>query len=204
MRVPRPPARITHWLPIRRSVLDEDLRALVVEVEPDLGEALLRHRRAAQRPVLRAEAAEPTSPGAAELPAKRAVLHRGAVPAVDVLVRHALRALALAEPVLMHDPGVLPRVAPLEHVLRRVPELLRDVQVLEHRRVVLDAARRLVLQHGPGAPGVAGEEHEQVVLEIVQRLRRDAERLHRDGAVLRELHADEPAVRADVLVLLAY
>ena len=54
----------------------------------------------------------------------------------------------------------------------------------------------------PGAPREAGEEQQQVVLEIEQRVHRHAERLGLHAAVAVESKAGHAAERRDVLILL--
>jgi hypothetical protein len=77
------------------------------------------------------------------------------------------------------------------------------VQVVEHGRVVLLRAVVLVLQDRRGAAGIAGEEKEQVVLEVVEGLLRDLAGPVLDAAVLVEGEGRDPADGGDVLVLLA-
>ena len=79
--------------------------------------------------------------------------------------------MLLVLPVLVHQLGETAQVALLQRGLALVTELLDEVQVLDH--VAVAAARLLVLlgQDGRGRPRVAGEEQQQVVFQVIERLK---------------------------------
>ena len=95
------------------------------------------------------------------------------------------------------------QVADLQRLLALVAELLDEVEVVDHVLVAAAALLVLVLEDAAGGAAVAGEEQEQVVLEVVERLGVELERVGLDVAVGQELEAGQPAVGGDVLVLLA-
>src|SRR5215471_3366171 len=90
MRVPRPPARMTHCCPMitvskkpSGSILHEHLRALVIEAEAYFGQALIGHGCAQAGAILRVEEQETTATGADQLPSERAIGACDVIPAID-------------------------------------------------------------------------------------------------------------------------
>ena len=77
------------------------------------------------------------------------------------------------------------------------------MQVVGHVPVVLPALLVLFLQDRARGAAVAGEEQQQVVLQVVERLGVHLQRHGVDVAVGQELEAGQPPVGGDVLVLLA-
>ena len=61
----------------------------------------------------------------------------------------------------------------------------------------------LILQNGARGAGVAGEEQQQIVFQLENRLSRHAQRLDGDAVILVEGEADEAAKCRDELILLA-
>ena len=98
-----------------------------------------------------------------------------------------------------------PRVSPFSSAVAAAEaELLHVVQVVAASR--RRAARVRVFwsaEDAAGAAREAGEEQQQVVLEVEQRVHRQLQRLGVDAVVRVEREAGHAAVRGDVLVLLA-
>ena len=94
-------------------------------------------------------------------------------------------------------------VAGLQLRQRFVAQVLDEMQVVQHRRVLLFRLVVLVFENLGGAPGVAGEEQQEVVLEVEQRLLADLAGAVFDPAVGVEGEGRNAADRGDVLVLLA-
>jgi hypothetical protein len=76
------------------------------------------------------------------------------------------------------------------------------VQVIGHLLVALLALVVLLFEDAAGRAAVAGEEEQEIVLQVVKRLGIDLERGGLDVAVGEELEAGEPAIGGDILVLL--
>src|SRR4051812_6170078 len=102
MRVPSPPAKITHCI-----LLNENLGALEVEAEAHLAQPGLTHGVAQLRFLLGVKHQKASAAGADELPAQSAIVHGVGVPLVDLTVAHRTRALFLALPVHVHEAGEL-------------------------------------------------------------------------------------------------
>ena len=77
------------------------------------------------------------------------------------------------------------------------------MQVLQHLRILLPAARVLVFQDVRGRAREAGEEQHQIVFQIVQGFRRHLQRRHLHVVVGQKAKTGDAAERRDVLVLLA-
>jgi hypothetical protein len=77
------------------------------------------------------------------------------------------------------------------------------VEVGDHLRIVFERAAVLVRQDESGAAREPGEEEQEVVFEVEQRLHRQRQRPRLDGVVGREREAGHAAVGRDVLILLA-
>ncbi len=128
MRVPRPPARITTGRGAGRSGTNDDGRAVVVEAEADLREPLRASSpRAAPRDPRRGR-------GGSHLRPRRSACRRPrrwpGRPRTSgrCRVRHARGALALLDPVLVHELAEALRVAGFERLLdlqRRSPPRAR-------------------------------------------------------------------------------
>src|ERR1051326_5407979 len=138
-----------------------------------------------------------------ELAAERAVAQPELVPLVDVRVAHPLRAPLLVLPMLVHERAERAAVAFLERAPTALAELLDVVQFIDHLRIELFGALFLIAQQRPRRAREAGEEEEEVVLEVVERLNADRTRPRLYGAAAMEVEAGDAAVRGDVLVLLA-
>ena len=110
------------------------------------------------------------------MPPDRAVLHRVIVPLVDHRVGHAAGALLLVLPVLVHQRAELDQAAAFQRLEAAQPEILHVVQVLDHVVVLLLGLVVLLLEDRGGAARIAGEEQQQIVFEIVERLGVDLER----------------------------
>src|SRR5688572_12060986 len=123
MRVPRPPASTTTGRDARASGTNDDGRAVVVEAEPNLGQALSFHRRTKCHGIVGEEEQEAPATRTRELAADGAVRASGRVPAVDVRIRHTRRALAFLDPVLVHELAEAGDVAGDERVTNRDAEL---------------------------------------------------------------------------------
>jgi hypothetical protein len=75
---------------------------------------------------------------------------------------------------------------------------------LDHRFVVGLGLRLLLGQNQVRVSRVASEEHDEIGLQLRQRLAADAKRLYADGAVDVEVHDGQTTEGGDVLVLLAH
>ena len=121
--------------------------------------------------VIRIEQQEATAAGANQLSPNRAVLQCQLIPLVDLRVAHAAGATLLMLPLLVHQ-----RAEPAPVTL---PSASRERSPSPSRRGGWRAFRRrpfgallLVGQYVPGAPRKPGEEQQQVVLQIEQRIHR--------------------------------
>src|SRR5262249_24548290 len=141
--------------------------------------------------------------GADQFPSDCAVLPPKLVPLVDPRVAHAGRSPLLVLPVLVHQLAKERRVALFERAAAPLAELLDVVKVLEHRGVRLLGPPLLVVEKRTGVPRKAGEEQEQIVLEIEQGVHADAEGAGFNGIVGVKTKAGDAAVRRRVLILLA-
>src|SRR5260370_35815739 len=121
MRVPKPPARITHCI---GSIPRDQLRAFVIETEADFAQSFAVHRAAQRVPILGVEQQKAATARAHQLAAERAVVAADFVPAIDALVGGAGRALALVQPVLVHQLAEAACVAALQSLLDAQTELL--------------------------------------------------------------------------------
>ena len=104
---------------------------------------------------------------------------------------------------LVHQRGEVLGIAVLECRLAAQAEVLHVMQVVYHLRVAALGTRLLLEQYLVGVARVAGEEHEQVFLEVVQRVGRCRERGDTDAAIGAEVVTARSAERGHVLVLLA-
>ena len=106
-------------------------------------------------------------------------------------------------PVLIHETRKRFYVSFLE----RIPALHADgfdkIEVRQHRRVTVFGARSLFVQYLIGSAGIAGEEHHEVFLEVVEGFGRDRERDDLDTLVLMELEAVDATEGCYVLILFA-
>src|SRR5581483_2552828 len=186
-----------------RRLLRQHTRAVIVEMEADLDEALLAHGMAEPGLVLGDEHEEPAAAGADQLAAGGAVAAPDIVPVIDLRVGHSAGALSLLLPVLVHEPAEPGYVALLQCRLRPAAEVLCVVQGLDHGAVLAFGPGVLVFQDRRGRAREAGEEEEKVVLEREAGLLVDGEAPGIDGSVLAEGEAGQPAESRDVLVLLA-
>ena len=114
------------------------------------------------------------------------------VPPVDLVAGDALGALALGQPVLVHQLGEARGVAALERDRDAPAELADLVEVGDHGLVVLLGALLLVGEDRGGPTRVPGEEQQQVLLEVGEGLVGDRQALDLDGAVGRELERVRP------------
>src|SRR5206468_893501 len=91
--------------------------------------------------------------------------------------------------------------------LQRLPalpaELLHEMEVGDHLAVGFLAPRVLLAEDVRGGPGIPGEEQEQVVLEVVERLGGDLQRPDFHLLVGKKTEAGDAAEGGDVLILLA-
>jgi hypothetical protein len=175
----------------------------VIDGEAHLGQPGAAHRLPEAAHVLGVEQQEASGAGADELAADGAVVHAELVPAVDVGVGHVRRALALGQPVLVHQCAVRLGLALLESLADPPSDRLGFGQPAEHRVVALDRALLLIGQHLAGAARVAREEQEQVLLEVAQRVVGNPEGGGVDRAVGGDFEAGQATECRDVLVLLA-
>src|SRR5579872_953341 len=203
MRVPRPPARMTHWRPDTTLASRQDRRTVVIETEGQFRKAVSAHGAAKTQRVLGVEQQEATAARADELAADGAVLKRMRITAIDAIVAHASRAGAFVRPVLIQQLPVATRAAFLQLVARRQAELFRKVEILDHLLVALERALFLIVQHLGGVANITGEEHHEVRFEVRQRVIGNGETLKRHRAVVVEIESGNTADRGDVLILLA-
>ena len=75
-----------------------------------------------------------------------------------------------ALPVFVHQARKLAQIARLQRSGAGVADFLGLMQIVEHRRIGLLRFFVLVLEDGAGAAAVAGEEEDEIVLEIVTRV----------------------------------
>src|SRR5208282_3737961 len=106
-------------------------------------------------------------------------------------------------PVLVHEAPETAELSRLQRLLAAQAEGLDVMQVLDHRLVELPRPAVLILEDRSGAARIAGEEEQQIVLEIETRLVGDLERLGIDPAGRIDAEAGDAAIGGDVLVLLA-
>jgi hypothetical protein len=154
--------------------------------------------------ILRVEQQEPPAPRAHELAADGAILQRQLVPLVDLRVAHAARPALLLLPLIVHQRPESRGITLHQRVARAEAQRLHLVQVLQHPGVALFTAGLLVGEDAARAAREAGEEQQQVVLQVEQRVHRHLERLGVHGAVGMEREAGHATVGGDVLVLLAH
>ena len=153
--------------------------------------------------VLRVEQEEAAAAGPDQLAPERSVLESQLVPLVDVRVAHAAGAPLLLLPLLVHQRAEAAECRPSSSASReRSPSSFTSWRLASISGIVFLAALLLVGQDAAGASREAGEEQQQVVLEIEQRVHRHAKRLGLDAAVAVEREAGHAAKRRDVLVLL--
>src|SRR5215469_771407 len=107
MRVPSPPARITHCI----LVSGHQLRAFVIESEADFAQTFLGHGFAERVAIVGVEEQESAAARADQLTADGAVLAADFIPAIDAIVGSAGRALLFAQPVLVQQLAEAARVA---------------------------------------------------------------------------------------------
>src|SRR5580693_4281149 len=115
MRVPNPPANITHC--IRKSVPREELRTLMIKGEADFPQPFFLHDAPQSIAVLGVEQQETAAARSNQFSAHRPVLVTDVVPPVDFLVRGPRRPFALVQPVLMHQLAEAPSIAGFERQL---------------------------------------------------------------------------------------
>ena len=77
------------------------------------------------------------------------------------------------------------------------------MEAFRHRRVGAPALIVLIFQNRGCRARITGEEQQQIVLQVKQRLLRNGHGRCHDRAVLREFKTGETSVRSDVLILLA-
>ncbi len=106
-------------------------------------------------------------------------------------------------PVHIHQTGELVQVGGLERFAAFDANLFDEMEIVDHRLIVLFALVILLTEDGAGRTRVAGEEEHQVVFEIVERLGGYAQGPSLHLVIWMKSEAGEPAVRGDVLVLLA-
>src|SRR5512142_574033 len=87
------------------SILDEHLGALEIETEAHFLQTGLAHGAAEAHLVVRVKHQKATAARADQLAAKRAILARQFIPAVDFAVAHTRRTLFLVFPVDIHQLG---------------------------------------------------------------------------------------------------
>src|SRR5262249_31087726 len=100
-RVPSPPIRMTTG----DISAHDDLRALVVEAEPDLAQSSVGHRNPPVCLVLGVQKEEAATTSSDELPSGGAGGERLVDPAVDLVVQRARRALELHLPLRREQGG---------------------------------------------------------------------------------------------------
>ena len=111
-------------------------------------------------------------------------------------------ALALLEPVLVHELAEPCRITGLERVADAESDFLHSAHALDHRLVSLLGPAALIVQDRIGCSRAPREEHQEALLELVHRRRPDVEGRDRHAAVLVELEAGDAAECGDVLILL--
>src|ERR1700733_15105606 len=158
MRVPNPPARITHCM-VRSiwtlSVPRQQRGAFVIEGEADFAQTFLLHGPTQSLAVLGEEQQEAAAAGADELASDGSVVAADLVPAVNAFVAGSGRALLLVQPVLMHQLAEAAGVALLQRVLDAVPKLLDKMEIIEHGGVADLGANFLIVEHRRRVAGVA-------------------------------------------------
>ncbi len=108
------------------------------------------------------------------------------------------------QPVFVHQLAETPVVAALQRLFDAQAELFDEMQIIEHGGIAKVRPDFLVVQHRRGIARIAGEEHHQVLFQIVKRIVPDVERRNLHLIVFLELEAGQAAVRSDVLILLAH
>ena len=163
----------------RRPSLDHDLRSLEVEAEADLLQPRLPSSRgaAASCPRRRTSGSRRRRRRSACRRARRSPW-RGRTTRRSSALRHAAAALASCAPSARSSARAKrAQVARLQRLLALVAEVLDEVEVLDH--LVVAAAWLLSscsLRMLEADAAVAGEEQQQVVLEVVERLGVDLQR----------------------------
>ncbi len=105
------------------------------------------------------------------------------------------------QPVFVHQFAETPVVAALQRLFDAQAELFDEMQIIEHGGIAKVRPDFLIVQHRGCVARIAGEEHHQVLFQIVKRIVTDVERRNLDLIVFLELEAGQAAVRSDVLIL---
>ena len=111
-----------------------------------------------------------------EFSTERPIRERVIVQFVDFAIANTRIAMLLMLPVNVHQSGEFRDVSLFQRQLRRESYLLREMQILRHLFVRLPALVILLFQNLGCGARVSGEEQQEVVLQIEQRLFGNRER----------------------------
>jgi len=100
----------------------------------------------------------------------------------------------------------LPELADLPLLQRRLAlpaKFLDKMQIVDHLAFAVFAFVILFFQDGGSIARITGKEQQQVILQLVQRFRRNFQRPGFDGVVRQKAETGQAAIRGDILILLA-
>ena len=126
---------------INSSRLRHHRGALKIESHAHFTEPGCAHGTPQARLVFGIKQQETAAPGADQLASERAVTQRQLIIFIDRRVAHSRGALFLVLPMHLHQFGKTAQVAALESRLRLAPNLLDEMQILDHFLIPLAAAR---------------------------------------------------------------
>ena len=151
-------------------------RPFKIEPEPDFPQSLFVHRMAQADFVLGVKHQKASPSGPDEFSTERPIRERVIVQLVDFAIGNTRIAMLLMLPVNVHQSGEFRDVSLFQRQLRRESYLLREMQILRHLFVRLPALVILLFQNLGCGARVSGEEQQEVVFQIEQRLFGNRER----------------------------
>src|SRR5262249_12779640 len=157
----------------RNSSVQKHLRPLKIKPEPHFLQPRLGHGLAQSLAVLGVEEQESATARPYQFSADGAAAASELVPLVDLRIAHLLGAVLLVLPILVQQLAEQRAVAGFQRALAANAEVFDIVQVRQHLLVELLRAILLLLEDRSGAAREAGEEQQQVVFEIPQRVHAD-------------------------------